>query len=334
MAIMRTCSNCDSGAESAAAHITEPCRARPASARKDAAPAVRLPPAQERRSVESWPAASVEGLSGSPVLAIGVLFLLEQLLWICLPLALGLAVNGLVHASWAGLLLLAGVTAALLVAGTVRRVYVPRLVRRMASAVSMGAVASSGEVRQREGTAAGRQGDSVATRWLTAELPEGVRLVCGTAGAMLILAQYDVLLPLWCLAWLLPVWLLDSAFRQLDGSTGGGLDSWSRRPYGHAGGESQLQVWLQPAGFVSVSADAAAARFSLTLLLGLGVLVGALVQYCCGSPSAAGPAAGDVLAVVGYLLLYLVTALELPGSVQRVRARRQTPLSHRAAARG
>lgn len=246
--------------------------------------------------------------------AIVLLHLLEQLLWLIRPLMLGVAINGLGQSSWFGLMLFAGVQVLYLLAGSAQRVLSTRLL-----------IGLETKENPHTDTAQAPSAGKSTRRQLEQDIPQAVRLACGTAGALLLLAWHDLLLVPWCLAFLLPAWLLSAAF--------------TSTPPAEDMPDDSAETTLRKVARRIRQADAAAARFSLTELFGLGVLAGALVQYCFAcrfdnGPSIAAPLAGDVFAVVSYLLLYLTCAAEVPATARRLRSSGPPTLQSRSAARG
>ncbi|MCA9114772.1 MAG: hypothetical protein KDA79_06765 [Planctomycetaceae bacterium] len=245
--------------------------------------------------------------------AVVLLHLLEQLLWLIRPLMLGVAINGLVQSSWFGLMLFAGAQVLYLLAGSAQRVFSTRLLIGLETMEN-----------RHPATVHAASGGKSTRRQLEQDIPQVVRLTCGTAGTLVLLAWYDILLVPWCLAFLLPAWLLSAAFA--------GASQAENIP------DDSTETTLRKVARRIRQADAAAARFSLTELFGLGVLAGALVQYCFAcrfdnGPSIAAPLAGDVLAVVSYLLLYLTCAAEVPAAARRLRSSGPPSLQSRSAAR-
>lgn len=214
----------------------------------------------------------------------------EAALRLAQPLTLGLAINDLLQQSYTGLSLF----------------ILQHLLHMLASALrQMAATRACAAVEAAESThnlAAGIV-DSPASHRLRARLDfleHGlsltVRSAWGALGSLAMLSWYDWRIVPLCLLLVVPTLLVHAAHGRRERLTSGLLSSLRRDRLVPGAGRS-----------IPLS-DSAAISFCLVDLFALALIAGALVQFC----STADAQAGDVVAVIGYLLLYVTGLDALP----------------------
>jgi hypothetical protein len=233
------------------------------------------------------------------------LFNVENLLHLAQPLVLGLAINGLLQSSYAGLGLLAAQHVAHLFVGTARRLYDTRVFTSIYTDLAAGFVA-----RQRE---AGADVSAVAARSALAhelvdfferDVPLVFASAYAVAGALVMLVLYDGLLPVFCLLTLVPLVVLNHRLARDSHGAAARLNDQLEREVGviddgradavrdHYRALARWQVRLS---------DLAALNFTAMEFFVLGLIAAALARYC----SLPGVAAGDIYAVFAYVLTFV-----------------------------
>jgi ABC-type multidrug transport system fused ATPase/permease subunit len=245
------------------------------------------------------------------------LFNLENGLRLAQPLVLGLAMNDLFHASYAGLLLFIGLHLAYLFLGCLRRMYDTRAFTGIYTDLATQLVLGQ---RGRDEPVSRVAARSALSReivdFFERDVPLAVRALYSVVGALALLVLYDALLAPFCLALLLPtgvinwvhgrwaLWLNGRLNDQFEGEVEVIARCRQEETRGHY---ALLASWR-----VKLS-DWEALTFSLMELFVLGLLVVTLVRSC--GVQEMDP--GNVLAVFRYVLMFITGLDSVPLLVQQ-----------------
>ncbi len=245
------------------------------------------------------------------------LFALENLVGLAGPLALGLAINGLLQRSWAGLVLFASQHALWVALATFRRAYDTRTFTAV-----YGELAARLVLLQRQEAVAVSQ---VAARsalsreivdFFERDLPFVLHTLCGVAGAVLMLALIEWRVVPLCLALLVPLALFSLVYGRKTLALNRGLHDQLEAEVNvieqggpaavreHYAALARWRVWLS---------DWDAIGFAGMQSLLLALLAAALVLGCGD-----GGSAGHVATVVGYVQVFALGLLNVPALVEQL----------------
>lgn len=246
------------------------------------------------------------------------LFNLENLLRLAQPLALGLAVNGLLRSSWCGLAVLVGQHLSYMLVGVLRQAYDTRAFTAIYTDLATRLVLEQQGRKVDVSCVAARSALSRAfVDFFERDVPLVVQALYSVGGALVILFFYDWGLPLLCLGLLVPGFLLNRWYGRRTLLFNGRLhDELERevevigqgRPADVRGHYERVARWR-----VKLS-DCEALNFGVMEVFVLAVLAAALVRTC-GNP---GVAAGDIFAVFRYVLMFVTALDSVPLLVQQV----------------
>jgi hypothetical protein len=220
----------------------------------------------------------------------------ESLLRLAQPLMIGLAINDLIASSFRGLLLFAGGFLALTLTAAVGEMVRTRVF------ASLHARLLAPRRPDADSVSAVSQSPSKMLEWLERILPDQLHTFVSVGGSLLLLGWYDLTLIPFGLLLIAPFWLMQAA------SEPGAAASHQSRPQRRTtlkeideAGHLPQYLEAERSRRVRLS-DTAAIRVALTELFVLGMLASAIVHFL--GLGAAPPPAGDVFAVVCYLLLF------------------------------
>ncbi len=247
-----------------------------------------------------------------PVMTVSTLLLIaENSLRVMQPLAIGLAINGLLVRSYQGLIFLVSQHLVFMLISSFRQMLISKQLDQYIAAEVLHMTSSS-------------PSDADSSRLTThvaklhnrlhlfeQALPEAVHIAVSLCGALLMLAWYDwTLVPL-CLVLILPAMLLNTAGGRRSQLLGrellqseereaqllNGKDVRAIRQYFQRFGQARRQL-----------ANSEASSFCLMQLFVFGLLATTLVHYCLNTSAQA----GDIFAVVMYVLWFLTALSGIP----------------------
>lgn len=234
-----------------------------------------------------------------------LMFAVENLLALLLPMCLGGAIDGLLRGSSSGLLLLLVAYLAHLLAGASRRAYDSRCFTSIYRDVASAMVA---EQRGRGVDVSRVAGRSALARslveFLESDLPQAMHTGCSLLGALLLLWCYDGRVALLCASVAAPCWLLNAWYRRH-------LARHNRELHDEMEREVDVIRANEPAevrghfgrlarSWVRIS-DWEALNLGLAQALVAG-LVAVSLLHLCGRP---GTSLGEIFAVLRYVLLFV-----------------------------
>jgi hypothetical protein len=230
-----------------------------------------------------------------PMTAAYGLLIAESLLRLTLPLMIGMAINDLLSSSFRGLLVFAVGYLALTLTAAVGEMFRTRIFASLQVELEAERPAAG------ESAFAGPRSVSERTLALERTLPDALHTLISVGGALLLLGWYDLTLVPFGLLLIVPLGLLQAACeprrsacvrQQQPQTVPGPLNDTDRRPQ-----------QLEAQGVYRVRrTDTAAIRTALAELFVLGMLASGIVHFL--RSDATQPPAGDVFAVVCYLLLF------------------------------
>jgi hypothetical protein len=246
------------------------------------------------------------------------LYNVENLLHLVQPFVLGLAINGLLAGRYEGLALLVGQHLCWLGIGTARKLYDTRTFTAIYTKLATTLVCDQRQAGVSVSVVAAR---SSLSRELVEFLEHGLKEVFVTfyrgGGAVLMLAVYDPMLAGGALVTLLPLVVLNQRLAQRSYQLNNQLNDQLENEVGVIG-TAQLQ---QVADHYQVLArwrvrlsDLEAWNFFQMEFFILALIVLALVRYC----SLPGVAAGDIYAVLAYVVLLIDGLDAVPQVVQKL----------------
>jgi hypothetical protein len=246
------------------------------------------------------------------------LFNLENLLRLSYPFVLGLAINGLLHSSYLGLILFIVLHLSHLLIGALRRMYDTRAFTSIYTDLATQLVLEQrGREVETSRVAARSALSRVFVDFFERDVPSVVRALYSVVGALVMLCVYDWMLLPFCLALVIPTYLVNSAFgrktllfnRLLNDQFEQEVEVIGRsQPQEVHEHYSRLARWR-----VKLS-DWVAINFSLMELFVLGLMAAALVRFC----TVPGVSAGDIFAVFRYLTLFTMGLDSVPMVVQQI----------------
>jgi hypothetical protein len=252
------------------------------------------------------------------MLATYLLFNVENLLRLAQPLALGMAINGLLIGSYTGLLLFVAQHLTHLLISSARRMYDTRvfssiytdlatslIVRQRASQIEVSRVAARSALSREY------------VEFLEQYVPMLIRAFYSVVGALILLGLYDWTLVPFCLALVVPACLLNAAYGRKTLAYSGRLHDLFEREVDVVERSETAEVhnhYTAIAGWRIKLSDAEAINFSLMELFVLAVMVASLVHFCANPVAKA----GDIFAVFRYILMFIMGLDTLPRLVQQV----------------
>ena len=253
-----------------------------------------------------------------PILLTYALLNLEYLLVLARCWVIGWAVNGLAQSSYRGLALFVAQHLAHLTIGTIRRRYDTRTFTRIYADLASRLVAEQRRLGLDTSRVAARSALSREfVDFFEQSIPVAIATGYAVLGSLALLALYrDGLLVLGCLALVAPAALLNAAYGRGTLRLSAALHDELEREIailergepaevrGHYGRVARWRVALS---------DAEAGNFARMELFVLALLAVALVRSC--RMTGTGP--GDVLAVLGYVLMFVSGLDSVPGLVHQ-----------------
>src|SRR5262245_32450307 len=251
------------------------------------------------------------------ILATYGLFNLENLLRLAQPLVLGWAIHDLLHSSTLGLALFFGQHVLYLAVSAGRRIYDTRCFTRIYADLATGLVLDQ---RRREVEVSRVAARSYLSRAIVDFVERDVVVVIyvlySVIGAMAMLCWADPMLVPWCLALLLPTCLLSRWTGRQSLVLNGRLNDRLEREVEIIGRAQPAEVRrhfeLIRRWRIALS-DRDAWSFGTLELLIFGVMAAALVRTCARP----GVDAGTIVAVFGYVLMYVSGVVNVPLLVQQ-----------------
>ncbi len=243
---------------------------------------------------------------------------IENGLRLAQPFVLGLAINGLLRASYTGLLWFIAQHLLHMLISSLRRMYDTRAFTSVYSHLAADVIVTQRAQRVDVSKVAAR---SVLSRayvdFFEQHVPLLFRALYSVAGALAMLAFYDSRLIGFCVLLIIPATLLNAAYgrttfelsRRLHDRLENEIDVIRQGDYReireHYDAVARWRIKLS---------DAEAINFSLMELFVLAVLATSLVHYC----ATANPEAGDIFAVFRYVLLFIMGVDSVPKLVQQM----------------
>jgi ABC-type multidrug transport system fused ATPase/permease subunit len=246
------------------------------------------------------------------------LFNVENLLRLAQPFVLGIAINGLLKSSYFGLLLFVGQHLAHMLTSSFRRMYDTRVFSEVYTDLATRLI----DRQRREQVGVSRvAARSALSRcfvdFFERHVPLLIRAVYSILGAVIMLAVYDWTLILFCVALVIPAFLLNAAYGRKTFELNGRLHDRYEREVDVIGRNESDEVrdhYQQLAHWRIRLSDAEAINFSLMELFVLGVIVASLVHFCAN----ASPQPGDIFAVFRYVLMFIMGIDSVPRLVEQV----------------
>lgn len=251
------------------------------------------------------------------ILATYALFLLENLLRLAQPLALGWAINDLLRGELTGLWILIGQHLAHLAVGLGRQVYDTRAF----TAIYTSVVTRILQRQRRAGVDLSRlSARAVLSRefvdFFEHSMPMMIRSACSIAGSLILLTWYDGTVAAICLALLVPAAILNRAYAKWTRKLSGGLHAELEREVDAIRSEDSERIHehFQNVGWWRVRlSNAEAVNFGMMESFVLAAIVVVLLRTC----ELPDVQAGDIFAVFRYLMLMLMGLDQIPRLVQQ-----------------
>lgn len=251
------------------------------------------------------------------LLATYALFNLENLLRLAQPLVLGWAIHDLLQSSWLGLAIFFGQHVLYLVLSAGRRVYDTRCFTRIYADLATGLVLDQRGRQVKVSRVAARSGLSrEIVDFFERDVAVVLYILYSVIGALVMLCWADWVLVWWCLALLLPACVLSRWTGRQSLLLNGRLNDQLER-------EVEIIERAQPAEVRShfdlvrrwriALSDRDAWSFGMLELLIFAVMAAALVRTCA-KPDVD---AGTIVAVFGYVLMYVTGVVNMPLLVQQ-----------------
>jgi ABC-type multidrug transport system fused ATPase/permease subunit len=245
------------------------------------------------------------------------LFNVENLLRLAQPLVLGLAINGLLVGSYAGLYALVAQHLSHMLIGTLRHMYDTRAFTAIYTDLATRLIVEQrGQDVETSRVAARSALSRDYVEFFERQVPLVIRAAYSVGGALVMLAWYDWrLLPI-CAGLVVPAVVLNRRYGRKTFALSGGLhDQFEREVEVIERGDPEAvrRHYESVAGWRVRLSDAEAVNFGLMELFVLAVIVGVLLVYC---PTA--PTPGDIFAVFRYLLMFLMGLDAVPKLVHQL----------------
>lgn len=252
------------------------------------------------------------------ILATYGLFLIENLLRLAQPMALGWAINDLLDGDLAGLFVLIGQHVGHLVVGLVRQVYDTRAF----TAIYTDVVTRTIERQRQCGVDLSRiSARAVLSRefvdFFEQSMPMLIRATFSIVGSLILLLWYDWMTAAICLALLLPAACLSRVYSKWTRRLSSGLhDEMEQEVDAVRSGDSErIREHFESVGWWRIQlSNAEAANFGIMESFVLATIVLVLLRMC----EIPDVKAGDIFAVFRYLMVMLVGLDQIPRLVQRL----------------
>lgn len=246
------------------------------------------------------------------------LFLVENVLKLLRPLALGLAINDLLQASSQGLIVLIGLLLVYALLSILRRMYDTRAFTSIYTELAAQLVEQQRRLQEPVSRIAARSTMSRSyVDFFERDVPLVVNSIFSVTGAAVLLAWYDPVLVFLCLALLLPAGLLNWLYSRKALVLHERLHDQLEHEI-HVIGRGQMQDirahYQQVASWRIRLSDLEALNVGGMEVFILAVTAAALLYYC-GS-AAANP--GSIFAVFRYLMMFIMGLDSLPMLVQQI----------------
>jgi ABC-type multidrug transport system fused ATPase/permease subunit len=251
------------------------------------------------------------------MLATYALFNIENLLRLAQPLALGFAIDGLLKSSYVGVLIFVGQHLAHLIVGSFRKMYDTRVFTSIYSQLVTDLVTDQrGSDVDVSRIAARTTMSREYVEFFERYVPLLIRATYSVVGALVMLAVFDWMLVLICLALAVPAWLLNAAYGRRTLDLNAALhDRYEAEVAVIRDGDAEtVRNHFDEVGRWRVRlSDAEAGNFAMMELFVLGVLVASLVQFC----TTVTPEPGTIFAVFRYVLMFIMGLDTLPRLVEQ-----------------
>lgn len=252
------------------------------------------------------------------ILATYSLFLIENLLRLAQPMALGWAINDLLSGELTGLFVLIGQHVGHLLVGLVRQVYDTRAF----TAIYTDVVTRTIERQRQSGVDLSRiSARAVLSRefvdFFEHSMPMLIRATFSIGGSLLLLLWYDWTIAAICLALLLPAAWLNRAYSKWTRRLSSGLHGELEQEVDaiQSGDSERIREHFENVGWWRVRlSNAEAANFGIMESFVLATIVVVLLRTC-ELPSVQ---AGDIFAVFRYLMVMLIGLDQIPRLVQQL----------------
>ncbi|MBL8848432.1 MAG: hypothetical protein JNG89_02060 [Planctomycetaceae bacterium] len=246
------------------------------------------------------------------------LFVVENLLKLAQPVAIGIAINGLLNGSYTGLWWFVGQHLSHLVISRGRQRYDTRVYNDVYSGLATQLITDQRRRAIDVSTVAARS--SLARNYiefLEMYVPMVIKSAFSIIGALVLLGWYDWVLAPLCFGLLVPATILNIFYsrrtRRLNRQLHDQLEQEVQVIERHDTAEVRRHFDVLGQWRVKLS-DAEAGNFCQMELFVLAVMAGALVKFCTSGAAGVPPQPGDVFAVFRYVMLF-ITGLD---SVPRV----------------
>lgn len=245
------------------------------------------------------------------------LFNLENLLRLAEPFVLGLAINGLLHGSYTGLVILIIQHLAHLLVGTARRIYDTRIFTKVYADLASQLVVEQRERQVEVSRVAARSALSRSfVDFFERDVPLSLWALYSLIGGLAMLLFYDWMLVPFCLALCLPVILLNFRYARQTLFLSGGLHDELEREVNiiQSGSRQEVEAhYGRVARWRIRLSDREAMNFSYTELFVLGLIIAALIRV-----ASLGLEPGDIFAVFRYVLMFIMGLDMVPALVEQI----------------
>lgn len=245
------------------------------------------------------------------------LFNLENLLRLLQPLALGMAINDLLHGSSVGLVWLVVQLLAFMLIGAVRRMYDMRAFTGIYTDLVTGLV--NAQRRQNVGLSRVSARSTLSrafVEFFERDVPVVVQAIYSVGGALVMLLFYDPMLVVYCLVLLVPATAINMFYSRKTTALTAGLNDQLEQEVdvlSHGSPDKVNSHYRGLARWRIRLADWEALNFGVMELFILGLLAAALLRAC-----ASGAEAGTILAVFRYVLMFVLGLDSVPMIVQQM----------------
>lgn len=244
------------------------------------------------------------------------LFTIENLLKLAQPAAIGVAVNGLLAGTQAGLLWFVAQHLTHLIVSRGRQRYDTRVFNDVYSGLATRLITDQRDRAVDVSTVAARS--TLARHYiefLELYVPLVIRAAFSIVGALVLLGWYDWKLAPLCLGLLVPATVLNVVYSRrtllLNRRLHDQLEQEVQVIERHDAAEVRSHFDALGAWRVKLS-DAEAANFCQMELFVLAAMVGALLTFCSGDAGGSVPQPGDVFAVFRYVMLFVLGLDSVP----------------------
>jgi hypothetical protein len=253
-----------------------------------------------------------------PILLTYALFGLENALATMQPFVLGLAIDGLIGASFRGLGLFAATQLGHLAIGVMRRAYDTRMYGRIHAELVTRLVL---EQRRRDVEVSRVAARSALSRefadFFERQIPVAIQMTFLIAGGLSILAVYDQSLMLLCLVLIVPATLLNTSYAKRTLRLSTHLHDLLEREVEviHRSDAAEIREhYLAVARWRVRLSDSEAFNFGTMEIFVTALMTASLVRAC----GAASATPGEIMAVLRYVLMFVVGVDGLPLLIQQI----------------